>query len=72
MAHRLDFDARWQAAAANSLMTRAGRGDSRWLLWWWRRYCAAEEIAERARKQFERNYEVESSQPRKTRRVFRG
>jgi len=35
-------------------------------LWWWRRYNAAEEIAERARKQFE------SDHPAETRRVSAG
>jgi len=40
-------------------------------LWWWR-YNAADEITERARKQFERNYEVESDQPGETRHVSPG
>ncbi len=40
-------------------------------LWWWR-YNAADEITERARKQFERNYEVESDQPGETWRVSPG
>ncbi len=35
-------------------------------LWWWRRYNAADEITERARKQFE------SNQPGETRRVSPG
>ncbi len=45
-------------------IARDGREDED--LWWWRRYSAAEEIAERASKQFE------SNQPRETRRVSRG
>ena len=51
-------------------IARDGKEDEDW--WWWRRCSAAEEIAERARKQFERNYEVESNQPGEARHVSPG